>query len=77
MLLPPIGDFEAPEPCVKCLAELDFATLGLQGLALQVDDDKAGAGAIGNAHRNGIAGQGRPDTGLNDKGDVVCVDLPA
>src|SRR5580658_906277 len=58
------------------LAELDLTAIRLQGLALEVKADQPCPGSVGNTHAYGIAGQGRPETRLYDKGNMVGVNLP-
>ena len=68
---------EPPEPGVQRLAQLDLAALRLQCLALQVEDDEPRAGAVGHADAHRIASQRRPESRLDDKGDMIRVNLPA
>ena len=70
-------DIEPPQPCVQRFPQLDLAAVRLQCLALQVEDDKPGPGAVGHADTHGIAGQRWPETWLHDKRDMIGMNLPA
>src|SRR5262249_43142296 len=70
-------DVEPAEPSMQRFPKLDLAAVGLQCLALQIEDNKAGPGTVRHANTNRVAGDGRPETWLDDEGNVVGMNLPA
>ena len=61
---------------MKRAAKLDLAGVGPDGLRLQVEEDQARTGAIGNANRNRFAAGSRPEARLHDESHPVGGDLP-
>src|ERR1019366_6411093 len=64
------------QPSVERFAQFDLSAVGFQGLTLEIEANQARAGTVGNANAHGFTGEGRPQSRLNDKRDMISVDLP-